>query len=103
MGKGDRRRDNSGGCCDLDFDRFGSDIRPVRTCLRAGVCRTIGALGWTYWRGAMQFSRRLLCGAPPDLRRITNGVAVGFFLAILDVVLLVASQEPFQLLFVVSI
>jgi hypothetical protein len=34
--------------------------------------------------------------------RITNGVAVGVFLAVLDVVLLVASQAPFQWLFVVS-
>jgi hypothetical protein len=32
----------------------------------------------------------------------TNGVAVGFFLAVVDVVLLVASHAPFQWLFVGS-
>jgi hypothetical protein len=32
----------------------------------------------------------------------TNGVAVGFFLAVVDVVLLVASNAPFQWLFVGS-
>jgi hypothetical protein len=32
----------------------------------------------------------------------TNGIAVGFFLAVVDVVLLVASNAPFQWLFVGS-
>jgi len=39
---------------------------------------------------------------PLTSRSKTNGVAVGVFLAVLDIALLVASHAPFQWLFVVS-
>ena len=100
MGTGNYRRNNSGGRCDLDFDRFGSDLRPVRNYFCAGerLGRWVGPIGGTL----CSFLAAFFVARPLTSGRITNGVAVGFFLAVLDVVLLVASQAPFQWLFVVS-
>ena len=60
--------------------------------------RWVGPVG-----GALCSFLAAFCVARPlTSGRITNGVAVGVFLAVLDVVLLVASQAPFQWLFVIS-
>jgi hypothetical protein len=63
-----------------------------------GLGRWVGPIG-----GALCSFLAAFCVARPlTYGNKTNGVAVGFFLAVVDVVLLVASQAPFQWLFVGS-
>ena len=60
--------------------------------------RWVGPIG-----GALSSFLAAFCVARPlTSGNKTNGVAVGFFLAVVDVVLLVASNAPFQRLFVGS-
>src|SRR5262245_27512703 len=60
--------------------------------------RWVGPIG-----GALcSFLAAFYVARPLTSRNKRNGVAVGFFLAVLDVVLLVASNAPFQWLFVGS-
>lgn len=77
-------------------ERLKTDTALGRRRERLG--RWVGPIG-----GALCSFLAAFCVARPlTSGRKTNVVAVGFFLAVLDVVLLVASQAPFQWLFVVS-
>jgi hypothetical protein len=77
---------------------FGPSDPAIAQAFAERLGRWVGPVG-----GALCSFLAAFCVARPlTSGRKTNGAAVGVFLGVLDVVLLVANHAPFQWLFVVS-
>jgi len=75
---------------------------PSDPAIARAFAERLGRWGGPIGGALCSFLAAFCVARPLTSGRKTNGVAVGVFLGVLDVVLLVASRAPFQWLFVVS-